>query len=1265
MGSGDALPKVLEKFTSRLVQNRVMGHKDLQSLTGIVAWALAMLFQSVTEDLLWQVVRRDHVLEKFTSRLVQNRVMGHKDLQSLTKYQLILAREQFRKNPPPHIMGPQQGVMEGDFALSISLCHGYELLMQMGLRSLFLFTQGIMDGSKDPEQPFIYSHPKLQKLEEVVVQHFRLWVEDSSNKTGEAAAEIAGMLNRHAPLIRVMTFMGQASAGKGVKGFTQKEQLEVVRRFRQGGFNTLVSTCVGEEGLDIGEVDLIVCFDAQKSPIRLVQRMGRTGRKRQGRIVVILAEGREERTYNQSQSNKRSVYKSIVGDQNRFHMYPSSPRMLPPGVSPALHKMHITTGQFHHGDSSGGGSRRSSGGRRSGSKVHASLIHPQNLEYSLWASTMRLAEDEAPPTLRRSHFLSLPHEHTPIVSGPALTGARLYLTLMEWVVVAPGGSMRGLLGYMWKRFWSPTMDLYTLRLLLWLWLYVCRGETASIMRSSRGLGRHGSDIDDHDAALPLAPSAAHALHQADGALLGVEAHDEVHLADVTRRFAIRDEECSYEKELLPHLHKADVVAGLLVDGGADKPAKRPTKKKTTKTGKSKSASRASSEAERTAEESERDSRGGVRSCLPSATTRLMSPAANDPDFVDFNGEEMKESRDPGTTRETSGDAEPEDGIGSENCPSPLEGPVGDPLPTAGDCDNDPGLEEDIEIQAMFYLPKGVPAGSSSHKRLPELHPSESLRVILANVAELLSRSPPQLPFDFDMEEDMLDAGSPDTPNATSLPPSPERMEPADSASWDDVFRDETDHKVRDEVILINDQPAEDEELRTAKGAVRRIEGDVKRGNGSGRKTPARSVDVDVDQQQGGDSVAAQCRAALWLDQSMDLFGEDEAEQIRTPEEEDVSAATDAVLPGQHTPTAADGTEPRTSPAATTTTHSPRHTHAVRNVHPPRTTLETSRRVSHITAAPSDHGTDAFNSNFRLGGIDSTSSTEERLKSDSFDSSCDLYAVNFDLGYSLDDSEEEEEEGMAPVSVVTASSSPPWKEQQQHLGGASVTVPATTIPDSSTPLRGLPRPGERRLSTPLSRSLQRVAGDTGRFLLASPLTSKGGGALPSPITSGLLRRTLLPGPSSGLPGGLKRKQEEEEESLGSEAKRSNTSWARTLSKEDRMGPGSLSSPPAHPGVSDSEEEESDDIAGGGVSDDDFQNDSTFSSKPRPSGAARPSQQQAKAQKPKRRGGRHFLDEEAELSGEEGLSSDEEDGEDLNRSLEGFVVDNSHVSQGMNG
>ncbi|XP_042339541.1 Fanconi anemia group M protein-like, partial [Plectropomus leopardus] len=151
------------------------------------------------------------VLDKFMSRLVQNRVMGHKDLRTLSKYQIILARDQFRKNPPPSVKGPQQGMLEGVFALCISLYHGYELLMQMGLRSLFFYIQGIMDGSREmsrakselqrtptfmdlyhemeamfvkpsagPDEPFVYSHPKLEKLEEVVLQHFRQWAESSA-----------------------------------------------------------------------------------------------------------------------------------------------------------------------------------------------------------------------------------------------------------------------------------------------------------------------------------------------------------------------------------------------------------------------------------------------------------------------------------------------------------------------------------------------------------------------------------------------------------------------------------------------------------------------------------------------------------------------------------------------------------------------------------------------------------------------------------------------------------------------------------------------------------------------------------------------------------------------------------------------------------------------------------------------------------------------------------------------------------------------------
>ncbi|KAG8126721.1 hypothetical protein E2320_021852 [Naja naja] len=296
-----------------------------------------------------------------------------------------------------YIRRMQQGAIEGDFALCISLYHGYELLLQMGMRSLHTFLRGIMDGSKgmtraknelgrneefmmlysqlenmfldsassngninelgaENTKTFIYSHPKLKKLEDVVLQHFKSWRKHQDQLTSEvtptdtrvmifssfrdSVQEIAEMLNYHYPLVRVMTFVGH-STGKNTKGFTQKEQLEVVKHFREGGYNTLVSTCVGEEGLDIGEVDLIICFDAQKSPIRLVQRMGRTGRKRQGRIVVILSEGREERTYNQSQSNRKNLLKTLSKNKG-LHLYQHSPRMIPDGLNPKMHRMLIT-----------------------------------------------------------------------------------------------------------------------------------------------------------------------------------------------------------------------------------------------------------------------------------------------------------------------------------------------------------------------------------------------------------------------------------------------------------------------------------------------------------------------------------------------------------------------------------------------------------------------------------------------------------------------------------------------------------------------------------------------------------------------------------------------------------------------------------------------------------------------------------------------------------------------------------------------------------
>jgi len=83
----------------------------------------------------------------------------------------------------------------------------------------------------------------------------------------------------------------------GQTGLKQQEQVDVVQRFRDGVTKVLVATRVGEEGLDISEVNLVIFYDNVPSSIRFVQRKGRTGRKNTGRLIVLIAKDTIDEAY--------------------------------------------------------------------------------------------------------------------------------------------------------------------------------------------------------------------------------------------------------------------------------------------------------------------------------------------------------------------------------------------------------------------------------------------------------------------------------------------------------------------------------------------------------------------------------------------------------------------------------------------------------------------------------------------------------------------------------------------------------------------------------------------------------------------------------------------------------------------------------------------------------------------------------------------------------------------------------------------------------
>jgi Fanconi anemia group M protein len=106
---------------------------------------------------------------------------------------------------------------------------------------------------------------------------------------------VKGLKNHN--IIKPIRFVGQTYKGKDDKGLTQKRQIEILKEFKQGIYNTLVGTNVAEEGLDIAECDLVVFYDVVVSEIRYIQRKGRTARHREGKVIILYSKGTRDEIY--------------------------------------------------------------------------------------------------------------------------------------------------------------------------------------------------------------------------------------------------------------------------------------------------------------------------------------------------------------------------------------------------------------------------------------------------------------------------------------------------------------------------------------------------------------------------------------------------------------------------------------------------------------------------------------------------------------------------------------------------------------------------------------------------------------------------------------------------------------------------------------------------------------------------------------------------------------------------------------------------------
>ena len=104
--------------------------------------------------------------------------------------------------------------------------------------------------------------------------------------------------------------MGQAK--KLDTGLSQKQQKKIIEDFSEGKINVLCATSIGEEGLDIPEVNAVIFYEPVPSAIRKIQRAGRTARLMRGKIIMLITKGtRDETFYYVSRSKERKMHEAI------------------------------------------------------------------------------------------------------------------------------------------------------------------------------------------------------------------------------------------------------------------------------------------------------------------------------------------------------------------------------------------------------------------------------------------------------------------------------------------------------------------------------------------------------------------------------------------------------------------------------------------------------------------------------------------------------------------------------------------------------------------------------------------------------------------------------------------------------------------------------------------------------------------------------------------------------------------------------------------
>lgn len=213
-------------------------------------------------------------------------------------------------------------------AAVMKLYHAIELLETQGISQLNKYFKGLYSDSSKAAKKILedsrmkaaiyfaeslykegIEHPKMQRLiqilprgkKAIIFAHYRASVE-----------RIIEELKKNG--IMATSLIGQSSGNKD--GLTQKEQIQRISEFKEGKYEVLVATSIGEEGLDIPAVDNVILYEPVPSAIRSIQRCGRTARHSPGKISILVTKGTKDEAYYWSAYHGEKKTNSLLKNNN-------------------------------------------------------------------------------------------------------------------------------------------------------------------------------------------------------------------------------------------------------------------------------------------------------------------------------------------------------------------------------------------------------------------------------------------------------------------------------------------------------------------------------------------------------------------------------------------------------------------------------------------------------------------------------------------------------------------------------------------------------------------------------------------------------------------------------------------------------------------------------------------------------------------------------------------------------------------------------------